>query len=162
MDKNDVTGKIAECVDRLYENEKALFERNLCERCLMFRLAYYLQKEFPDHFVDCEFNKVLVSDSNTDKMIFGELDKRIGKMYTDIVVHKRDSNGKGNLVCMEIKRTKKGIESDIERLKMMTSNSGIEYMGKRYIYAYDYGFFIYLSHDKYKHVVRLFNKGLEL
>jgi len=50
------------CLDELYSKEKFLFENNLCERCLVFRLAHHLQiifnKEYSaeGYFVDCDYN----------------------------------------------------------------------------------------------------------
>lgn len=163
--EKDVFNKIKNSIKKLYgkDGDKDLFERKLCERCLMFRLAYYLQKKFPNYFVDCEFNKMLSKNENTEKINFNKLDEKpvkidgkSGKMYTDIIIHKRNCNKKDNFVCIEIKRVKRSIENDKKRLKMMTNNKPLNY------YAYDYGFFIYLPKDKCNSEINIFKDGEEI
>lgn len=58
MDKRSVSEIIVSCVDKLYNKDKYLFDCKICERCLMFRFAYYLQIKFSNYYVDCEFNKM--------------------------------------------------------------------------------------------------------
>ncbi|MBR6908450.1 hypothetical protein IKN40_08455 [bacterium] len=43
-------------LDILYNEEQDLFENDVCERCLVFRFSYYLQKELNYLYVDCDYN----------------------------------------------------------------------------------------------------------
>jgi len=83
------------------------------------------------------------------------------KMYADIIIHKRNSNTKGNFICLEIKRTKRAIDNDVRRLKMMTKYIGFSYENTNYIYRYDFGVLVYLPKDKTKSEIRIFENGAE-
>ena len=162
MNKNTVEKKIERCVDKLYKDDKYLFESKVCERCLMFRLAYYLQMAFPDYFVDCEFNKMGFKNYKyMEKVEPSEQGRKLKKMFADIIIHKRNSNVQDNFICLEIKPTKKGMDTDSERLKNMTRKNGFRHKGRKYIYAYDFGFFIYLPKDKTRSEIRIFENGAE-
>ena len=142
---------INDCVEKLYQEDGYLFEHDLCERCLMFRTAYYLQKVFEGYYVDCEFNKVGSEKSNTGN----KMDIRNNrKMYTDIIVHKRDANQFNNLICLELKRTKRGIDSDKQRLCDITDSN------KNYINSkYRLGVLLYLPKVKKDCSILYFENG---
>ena len=93
------------CVDKLYKSDYFLFERNICERGLVFRFAHYLQNEiihndgFDSYFVDCDFNssyKYFINEqgnrAGTERTGKGirNVDGTITKRFVDIIVHKRD------------------------------------------------------------------------
>ena len=78
--------RVKKCIKQIYEEVPSLFLRNngrgLCEKCLVFRFAFYLQKKFPKYFVDCDFNSEywsyldnsgnIISGENTRKSIMNE------------------------------------------------------------------------------------------
>jgi len=155
--------KIINCVDKLYLEDKYLFDCEICERCLMFRLAYYLQIEFFDYFVDCEFNKMgFYGYKHANKVEPIRHGKGVKKMYADIIIHKRNSNIQDNFICLEIKRTRKGLSNDLKRLKNMTRERGFSYKYTNYIYAYNYGFLILLPKNKDKPEIKIFKNGEEI
>lgn len=163
MDKEAVVETINSCVDKLYNKDKYLFDCKVCERCLMFRLAYYLQIKFSDYFVDCEFNKMgFYGYKHESKVEPTKQDSRLKKMYADIIIHKRNSNIQDNFICLEIKRTKRGIDNDLKRLENMTRENGFQYENTNYVYAYDFGFLIYLPKDRTKSEIKIFKNGEEL
>ena len=162
MNKNTIKDKIINCVDKLYSKDKYLFDCKVCERCLMFRLAYYLQVEFPKYFVDCEFNKMgFIGNKNQDKIEPNSLGDGLKRMFADIIIHKRNSNTEDNFICLEIKRTKRGLNNDLKRLKNMTATTGFRYEETNYIYAYDLGFLIFLPRNRNKSDVIIFENGNE-
>lgn len=161
--KEVIADKIKDCVDALYSEDQYLFELKVCERCLMFRLAHYLQNEFDDYFVDCEFNKMGFEGHKSQSKVEPTADEgKLKNMFVDIIIHKRNSRTMGNIACIELKRTKRYMENDIERLKNMTRKGGFRFEGKDYIYGYDFGFFIYFPKDKNKSEIRLFENGEEI
>jgi hypothetical protein len=113
----------------------------------MMRLWYYLQNEFSNYYVDCEFNKMWHNSNQSDGT--SQTVEKIGvningikkKIYVDIIIHKRDSNIDNQLICIEMKRNSNSDE-DINRLKNMTNQQGFITEWKEYIFAYKYGFFI--------------------
>ena len=152
--------KIQKCVKKLYEKDEYLFECGACERSLMFRFAYYLQMEFSNHTVDCEFNKLGFNGNMTgDKMMIDSDTNELKKIYVDIIIHKRNSNLSDNFICLELKRTKRYMENDIQRLKIMTSPNGFTHDGKNYVFNYDFGFFILLTKDEKNKDIYVFRNG---
>jgi len=163
MEQKVVVKAIKSCIDQLYNKDKYLFDCRACERCLMFRLAHYLQIKFFNYFADCEFNKMGFNKYKArDKVEPTNRDSRLKKMYVDIIIHKRNSNVQDNFICLEIKRTKRGMDDDLERLKNMTCENGFRYENTNYVYAYDFGFLIYLSKNKAKSEIKIFKNGEEL
>jgi len=165
MNKNDIIQIVKKCIDGLYSDngDMYLFDCMVCERCLMFRLAYYLQMEFPNYFVDAEFNKMgFFGYKHANKVEPIRNSGKLKKMYVDIIIHKRNSNTKNNFICLEVKRAKRGMNNDLERLKMMTKQNGFMHNGINYIYAYDFGVFVYIPRDKANAEIRIFQNGEEL
>ncbi len=161
MDKDIIKGKIKDSIVRLYNEDEQLFKSNVCERCLMFRLAHYLQLEFSEYSVDCEFNKMGIGE-NKKHLKVEPIDRGSGlkKMFADIIIHKRNTI-KGNLVCIEIKHTKRHVDNDIKRLRMMTNPRGFFHDNVEYHYDYKWGFFIFLPNNKNRVQIRTFRCGNE-
>jgi hypothetical protein len=168
-DINTVKQKIIDCINILYAEDIYLFNCDVCERCLMFRLAYYLQNKFNNYFgdniyfVDCEFNKMGVGPQKRDPKV--ETNKKgtdLKPMYADIIIYNRKEGTQlHNFICIEIKKDKEKIPKDVKRLKEMTNKAGLSVENSdNYTYAYDFGFLIYLENDKYE--IRSFQNGKEV
>lgn len=155
---------IKKIINQLYKEDDFLIRNNVCERSLMFRIALYLQKEFPEYFVDCELNKMGTKQNGKSCKImqYNEGDEP-KKVYIDIIIHRRKPDkDDSNYICIEIKRTKKGIEKDINRIKRMTKQDyAFEYQGNKYLFGYKYGFLLYLPKDLNKKSIRKFINGIE-
>ncbi len=115
--------KTERAVRILLKNDLFLLQNNADEITISHKLAEYLQQEFLDWHVDCEYNR------NRDEI------KEIGdaRVRPDIIVHIR--NIKNNLLIVEIKKsnTTDDINSDKERLKNFTLSGE---------YKYQFGLFI--------------------
>jgi hypothetical protein len=156
---NKYIGYIKKCLDELYKHEASLFTNNLCERCLVFRFAYYLQNYFGrEYFVDCDYNSSCYYDPITKewkrrngKPIPDQKRGEIKKRFIDIIVHKRGFDN-SDLICFEIKKwnniTKDGIKKDKNNLRILTSQFG-----------YSFGFHLFFGKTKDKTKIRIFNKG---
>lgn len=134
------------CLDELYSKEKFLFDNNLCERCLVFRLAHHLQiifnKEYSAerYFIDCDYNSSCYYDEERRKRRGGkpipnQISGKTIKRFIDIIVHKRESGSDSNLICFEIKKwnnyTAEGMKKDKNNLAVLTSQ-----------YGYSFGFYL--------------------
>ena len=136
------------CLDELYSKEKFLFENNLCERCLVFRLAHHLQiifnKEYSaeGYFVDCDYNSSCYYDEgggepkrSSGKPIPNQISGKTKKRFIDIIVHKRESANDSNLICFELKKWNncraEGMKKDENNLAVLTSQ-----------YGYSFGFYL--------------------
>lgn len=161
----EIVNKINRSINKLYSSsgDKYLFDCNVCERCLMFRLAHYLQLEFSDYFVDCEFNKMGFNGYKSDCKVEPARNGVGTKiMYADIIVHKRDSNTENNLLCIELKIDKNDILDDFDRLKNMTNQEGFISEMTNYVYGYKLGVSAYLPVDKDNLEMKYFNNGEEI
>jgi hypothetical protein len=137
---------IDKCLDKLYLNDENLFKHNLCERCIVFRFAHYLQEEFSDYFIDCDYNSSIINGERRDgKRI---LNKR---KFIDIIVHER-KNYNSDFICFEIKKwnncTKKSVEKDQENLIILTDE-----------YGYKFGFHIVFGKIKDETKIMIFENG---
>lgn len=109
-----------------FKNDSFLLEAGVHERSIAHKLAEYLQDEFPDWHVDCEYNK----KGRTDKILDGiqgcTEQKTTGKIYPDIIVHLR--NTERNLLVIEIKKNNESDPCDIKKLELLTEpDRGYEY-----------------------------------
>jgi hypothetical protein len=101
---------------KLYNLDKELLEQkfNINERTVMHRLAVYIEEEFPDYDVDCEYNRMVDPTGNitdgdywaktinleVDEFISGE-DDEAKTVFPDIIIHRRRQPV--NYVVIELK-----------------------------------------------------------
>ena len=92
----------------LIKNDFYLLEIGANERSVAHKLAEYLQQEFPNWHVDCEYNR------------HGERIKKLDKdyVYPDIKIHLRNTDF--NLLVTELKCSCDKSEKDIYKLKKFT------------------------------------------
>ena len=158
MEIKAIEEKVNNALDKLYENDRYLFEYDLCERCIQHKFANYLEQEkFDDYFIDCEYNRAY-SKSNGGvgtKKVTSEDGNSV-----DIVVTKRNDDSNDDLVCFELKKWnnsegKNGFQADRNKLRVLTgkelpykknTNGEKEFLkdtnGDYYCFSYKYGFFI--------------------
>ncbi|MHA1749061.1 MAG: hypothetical protein ACTSYF_10535 [Promethearchaeota archaeon] len=90
-----------------------MLENDVSERAITHKLAEYIQEQFPDWNVDCEYNR----DGHDPKRV--NLINGPDKVYPDIIVHKRGPNGP-NLMVVEVKKSndtrQNGEEHDRQKL----------------------------------------------
>lgn len=125
----DVEMKIKCSIDKLREYDCFLLKENVNERSITHKLAEYLQQEFKNLDVDCEYNRMLNENSNNPKrMIFPiksikNNDTEAKTVFPDIIIHNRDSKNE-NLLVIEVKkkfRNRIDADFDIQKLKTFTS-----------------------------------------
>jgi len=140
----DINERINICLERLYSKDKELFKKNdfrgVCERCLTFRFAYYLQLKFPEYCVDCDYNSSFAKRISRSGKLIKDREGTFKKRFVDIIIHKRTSEEDTDFLCFEIKKwnsyNKGGYKKDEDNLKYLTS-----------AYGYRYGFHILLGKD---------------
>jgi hypothetical protein len=109
---SEIKRKVEFCIRQLLRNDYHLLEINVHERSIAHRLAEYLQQQFHDWHVDCEYNR------------HGREIKKLGeaRVYPDIIVHLR--NTPFNLLVIELKCSNENYKGDIEKLKKFTDQNG--------------------------------------
>ena len=165
MNKNctEITAKIDDCLDKLYEEEKDFSEKNLSERCLVFRFAHYLQNEFGnDYFVDCDYNSSVYQDPESGewkkrngKLILDQRTGALKKRFIDVIVHKRGPDASSDFICFEFKKWNNSkpdaVRKDENNLKVLTSQ-----------YGYQFGFHLTFAKERSKVGLKIFNNGDQL
>jgi len=109
--------KIIEAVKIFIEKDrKDLLKVNVYEPTLSHRIGVYLENLFPEHHIDCEYNKHL----NGPKSV---IDRRTGEkkvIRPDIVIHQTRGMDTENLVIFEIKKAGKNskkVKTDIRKIE---------------------------------------------
>lgn len=128
-EKSKVLQNLLRSLEKFLSNDRYLIEHDLNERTIQFRVALYLQEQFEDFHVDCEYNRNM-----EDTKRLAPQDRGI---YPDIIVHRRGSNEE-NILIVEIKKSNDrrgsdGQNSDKERIENFCNHAE---------YRYKYGAFI--------------------
>ena len=147
MNQNNLLSPVQSAIKELYTKDIDLIKKDLCERCLVNRLAIYLDKLFPEFYVDCEFNKSFYKDIIGPKIL-----SNINGNYVDIIVHKRSNNLGENLLCFEVKKKKntRDRDKDRENLRILTDESR---------FSYAWGFYIILGNSYETTQIEIYSKG---
>lgn len=108
-----------------------MLEVDAHEESVSHKLAEYLQQEFPDWDVDCEFNKYY-----DEKKVLDRYDK--DRVRPDIIVHHRDTDR--DLLVVEVKLTTSDddISEEKDKVRLYTEDEELDYR---------YGLFLHLRAD---------------
>src|SRR6266700_657340 len=99
MNSKEFIGRVSKAFRELFLADTELFDlgtQGINEQTLTFRLGLYLAREFRDHHVDCEYNRLW--DGKKQCIRFG-----IKWMKPDVIVYRRRSD-KSNLLCIEARK----------------------------------------------------------
>ena len=98
--------KVVRAFGHFIKKERYLLSVEANERSLTHRLAIYIEKEFPDFNVDCEYNRNGMEPKRLDsfKRQVDSDDIQGVTVYPDIIVHRRGPGN--NLVVIEAKTSK--------------------------------------------------------
>ncbi len=116
--KDQIEQKVNRAIKFLLKNDLVLLQHDVNERSISHKLAEYLQTEFCEWNVDCEYNR------NHDKLKSLKLPKRKSPLndtaartvFPDIIVHHRDTNY--NLLVIEVKKSTSHDNSAFDQQKL--------------------------------------------
>lgn len=147
MTKNYLVQAVISSLKELYAKDEVLVKRGLCERCLVHRLAVYLERIFEGFNVDCEFNKSFYKDVVSNKAL-----SSVSGNYVDILVHKRSNKLGENLLCIEAKKeeNKRDRDKDRRNLEILTEEDR---------FAYTLGFYVILGKTYERTRIEVYEKG---
>ena len=149
---NELRLKIAFSIEKLFQNDYILLQNEVGERSINHKLAEYIQEEFLDLNVDCEYNRKGNARKELENIRNCAKNKETNFIYPDIIVHKRTIDD-FNILVIEIKSNRSKTNCDILKLEFFTSEKGN--------YAYNYGLFI--KFDKNPNAtLRWFKNGKEI
>jgi hypothetical protein len=116
----------------LQKNDSFLLENKANERTVAHKFAEYLQKQFPDWNVDCEYNRMGTDLKELDGIKECDGHRKTNRVFPDIIVHQR--NQERNLIVIELKKNGLDPLCDIKKLRLFTKTGGR--------YCYSLGLFI--------------------
>ncbi|WP_139492165.1 hypothetical protein [Brevibacillus dissolubilis] len=125
-----VNQKVLFALKKLLSRDIYLLINDSSERSIAHRLAVYLEEQFPDWCVDCEYNR-----NGLDKKILDELKTHTGRkgrtVLPDIVIHHRGT--KNNLLVIEIKKKTSPNDFDLKKLHFYKMQQNLQYQHALYI-----------------------------
>lgn len=141
MEQSAVHRRLERVLTRLYERDGELLELNAHEISISHKLAEHLQPEFPDHHVDCEYNRK--GDTDETKVLRGltaceNIDSNEEERWIrpDVLVHERKIDCR-NLLALEVKLTSGGDRAcDLAKLE--------ELKRETHDFRYDHALFVEL------------------
>ena len=157
MENSKIIEKINTTIDTLFKKDKWLIEKDLSEQSISHKLAEYIQAEFADYNVDCEYNGNSHNEYGRKKIIVikRELGRRgllrkkeeenpfdlIKKsVFPDIIIHNRGSND-NNLCIIEVKKSTNKTSFDYDKIKL--SHYTTDYYGN--VLKYSLGIFLLIT-----------------
>ena len=144
--------KMEIALKKLSGQDLFLIQANTNERTISHKLAEYLQDEFSDWNVDCEYNRhgneVKRIELPTNNINWDDTEAKT--VFPDIVVHKRNSD-RNNLLIIEIKKSSNTMnrQFDENKLKAFTKEP----------YSYLFGLFLEISTDSTGYSLTWSDKG---
>lgn len=119
---DQIRHKVNISLDMLYKNDYLLIENEVHERSISHKLAEYLQQQFPEYHVDCEYNRKGI-DIKKLQGIAACRGTDNDRVYPDIVVHIRNTDE--NLLVIETKsKNNQDDVCDREKLRLFTERKG--------------------------------------
>lgn len=127
MNQDDVRRRLESAIQKLLHRDRELLVRDVNERSITHRLAMYLQEQFTDLDVDCEYNRCGfdVKRLNDYPMRTATNDTNGTTVFPDIIVHKRSSDGP-NLLVIEAKK-RNNPNNDHQKLQAFKDDPGLRY-----------------------------------
>jgi len=133
----EIKEKIKVALGVLLKNDSFLLEKGVNERTMTHKLAEYLQTQFPDWNVDCEYNRKGIKIKKLEGISECREHVATNRVFPDIIVHRRNSTE--NLLVIEFKKTGLNPKCDIKKLKLFTKGNGE--------YKYSLGLFVQYTYN---------------
>ena len=129
MNPEDIRRCLLQALKMVEQNDSALLEWDLSERCIATRLAMYLQHLFPDYSVDVEYNRIAYEPKTLllpEQCANARGDNNEPLVLPDIIVHKRGPQGP-NLLVLEVKKTTNRTSRDCDRMRLLAFREQLDY-----------------------------------
>lgn len=149
MDKETIIQRIIDAINIFIEKENFLLKHKLNERTITHKLAIYIEYEFPEYNVDCEYNRIWdynVDEKTPSKELYLPIknissnDTKATIVYPDIIIHKRWINK--NLLIIEVKKRKYAGDKYNDN---MTNREFDEKKIEEYMKQLNYEYWLYLE-----------------
>ena len=121
----EVSEKIKNAYRKLLKNDSYLLKVDANERSITHRLAIYLEDEFPDYNVDCEYNRegadikrireIFNNSMPQDAISITRENGNTVSVFPDIIIHHRGTDD--NFIVIEAKKKTNNNGKDKAKLK---------------------------------------------
>lgn len=144
----EIKAGVLNAIRELFERDEILLRIDANERTIAHRLAVYLEKQFPDWNVDCEYNR----DGHGDPKVLPQLRRCVAEdregadssVFPDIIIHRRTMRSPAdNLLVIEMKKTASGEGSSLDQRKLGEFTKSRRPTGTTF--AYRLGLFLLLT-----------------
>lgn len=127
MTERDIQKQILKAIDILLEKDAVLFENDSAERAITAKFACYIQDQFPEWNVDCEYNRNLDGIKRLKEICSQGNHEDGASVYPDIIVHKRMTSN--NFLVIEVKKTTstESDECDLKKLDAFRNELGYQH-----------------------------------
>lgn len=123
-----IKNKVESSIKNLMKYDSFLLKEDVNERSITHKLTEYLNQEFEEYDVDCEYNRMCKDNSIIPKRMksfvepIRSSDTEAKRVYPDIIIHKRENED--NLLVIEVKKVNNNsnMKTDKEKLKSFTLN----------------------------------------
>lgn len=123
-----VMQKLKIAINELIDKDSFLFHADANERSITHKLAEYIQLQFQNWNVDCEYNRNGHGDTKTLDLPISHLtseDAEARTVFPDIIVHQRGTND--NLLVIEVKKSNNRLGTSEDIKKLMAFKSQLNY-----------------------------------
>jgi len=114
MERKDVEERLRRARVEFLKWDRLLLELRVNERSMTHKFAGYLQREFPDWDVDCEYNRKFDAPKRVAWKRVPIDDENAQTVFPDIIVHRRRESI--NLLVLEAKKS--GLDDADDRAKL--------------------------------------------
>ena len=121
----EVSEKIKNAYRKFLKNDSYLLKVGANERSITHRLAIYLEDEFPDYNVDCEYNRECADIKKISEILNNNIPETVISIthkngntisvFPDIIIHHRGTDN--NFIVIEAKKTTNNCKYDKKKLK---------------------------------------------
>ena len=133
MEIEEIYQKIKRAFKEFVKRDYYLLQNNTSEQSMAHRLAIYIEVEFPDYDVDCEFNRNGLDERPKLLQVMKDQSGKTGRIYPDIIVHKRGKEI--GMVAIETRKPGQKSKRDLvfDRLKLKGYLDELSYKHAFYI-----------------------------
>lgn len=129
MKNTQIIYKLNRAINKFKKDDFYLITNKASERAMAHRIATYLESEFENYNVDCEYNINIEHNSDRKKIYLLEeevkkykpthtvIENKEVSVFPDIIVHKRGTNDR-NLLVIEIKKDTSTINDEFDYFKL--------------------------------------------
>jgi hypothetical protein len=133
LTQEDICQRVNRALETLCKRDSLLLDVDANERSITHWFACYLQHEFPEWDVDCEYNRHM-DETKRLKLVSKDVktDDTLGQtVYPDIIVHKRRTDQ--NLLVIEVKKSTSTVKDDNDIQKLIAFKRELGYVNTLFL-----------------------------